>query len=96
MPLASRRTATLAAIAAFIAGETDDERIEKLLWGRLLIDHNQHYPKLERCLIDASPMPRCFALLKLLFLPGALHTKTEDVDIRLETAIPPLLRGPHG
>ncbi len=92
LPLACRRTAPLEAIAAFIAGETDDERIERLIWGLLLIDHRQSYPELERCFIDAPPLPRCFALLKLLFLPGALHTLTGDVDIRPETAIMPLLR----
>ncbi len=92
LPLASRSTASLGAIAAFIARETDDERIEKLLWGLLSIDHRHSYPKLDKCFITVPPLPRCFALLKLLFLPGGLRMGTEEVKIRPEPAIIPLLR----
>jgi CRISPR-associated protein Csx17 len=92
LPIAYRRTASLDAVAAFIAGETDDERIAELLCGMVLIDHRQDYPKLDRCMIDAPPLPRSYALFKLLFLPVPLRTKTGDVDIRPEMAILPLLR----
>ena len=66
LPLACRRSASLDAVAAFIAGEIDDERIEDLLWGFLLIDHRKDYPKLSRCIIDAPPLPRSFAQNEVL------------------------------
>jgi len=92
LPLVHRRTATLDAVASFIAGETNDRRIEELLWGMLLIDHYKDYPALKRAASDAPPLPRSYALLKLLFMPGSLSIKNETVDIRTEMAILPLLR----
>lgn len=92
LPLAHRRTASLDAVSAFIAGETDDERIARLLWGMLLIDHRKPYPILKRTFIDSPPLPRAYALLKLLFLPGPIATETGDVNISPEAAILPLLR----
>lgn len=92
LPLACRRTASLNAIAAFIHGEADDERITELLWGMVLIDHNQTYPKLNRCILDSPPLPRSYALLKLLFLPHPVRTSTGDMDIRPEMATLPMLR----
>lgn len=92
LPLACRRTSSLDAIAAFIAGATEDRRIEELLWGMLLIDHYKDYPILKRRAIDAPPLPRTYALLKLLFMPGSLTTQNENVEVRPEMAILPLLR----
>ena len=73
-PLASRRTASLSSIAAFLAAECDgqrldEERLEELLWGLVLIDHRQPYPVLPFAKPNAPPLPRAYALLKLLFLP---------------------------
>jgi len=92
LPLSCRRTSSLDAIAAFLEGETDDRRIEELLWGMLLIDHYKDYPVLERRVIDAPPLPRSYALLRLLFLPGPLPSQNADVEIRPEMTILPLLR----
>lgn len=92
LPISCRRTSSLDAIAAFIAGATDDRRIEELLWGMLLIDHYKDYPLLKRRTIDAPPLPRSYALLKLLFIPGPLTTQNENVEVRPEMAILPLLR----
>ena len=92
LPLACRRTASRNAIAAFIAGEIDDRRVEELLWGMLLINHYKDYPILKRSPIDAPPLPRSYALLKLLFMPGPLTKQNETVEVRPEMAILPLLR----
>jgi CRISPR-associated protein Csx17 len=91
-PLAFRKAATLDAVSAFIAGETDDERIIRLLLGMLLIDHRKPYPVLKKTTTDAPPLPRAYALLKLLFLPGPITTETGDTMIRSEASILPLLR----
>lgn len=92
LPLSCRRTSSLDAVAAFIAGATDDRRIEELLWGMVLIDYYKDYPILKRRAIDAPPLPRSYALLKLLFIPGSLTTQNENVEVRPEMAILPLLR----
>jgi CRISPR-associated protein Csx17 len=93
LPLVSRRDASLQAISAFIAGEVDDRRIAELLWGLVLIDHRQPYLRLSRQPIDAPPIPRAYALLKLLFSPRPFPVETGDVWIKPEMAILPLLRG---
>lgn len=92
LPIAYRRTASLNAVAAFLAGETDDERIAELLWGLILIDHGQTYPTLVRRTIDSPPLPRSYALLKLLFQPRPLKTVAGDIEVKPEMSILPLLR----
>lgn len=70
LPLWSSCPATLGAIAAFIAEETDDERLEDLLWGLSLVDTaNKSSPApASGNLYDALPLTRLYALLKPLFL----------------------------
>ncbi len=93
LPLAFRRGAGLPAISAFIDGETDDERIAELLWGMILIDHHKPYPTLRRPQVDAPPLPRAFALLRLLFLPHGIETQTGEVPVRPESRVLGLLCG---
>jgi CRISPR-associated protein Csx17 len=92
LPLEGSRTASLDAVAAFIAGETDDERITELLWGMILIDQKGKDLWRTKRSIDTVPLPRVYALLKLLFLPRPLPTTLGDVIIRPEPAIVALLR----
>jgi len=74
LPLDFKRGLSLNTIASFIAGQCDDRRIEDLLRGLVLIDHWQKYPAgLSHATVeDAPPLPREYALLKLLFLPRPL------------------------
>jgi CRISPR-associated protein Csx17 len=94
--LASRRYASLSAIAAFLQGETDDERLEALLHGLALISWRAESAWAPRPSSQIPPiLPRVYALLKLLFLPeGRLNPagSTEPITIRHEPAIVPLLR----
>jgi CRISPR-associated protein Csx17 len=75
LPLASNSTASLDTIAAFLEGDVDDQRIEDLLWGLMLIEQG-NVPTvgqpLERDKTSGRPIPRTYALLKLLFLPRPL------------------------
>jgi len=71
LPVVSRVTAPLDTVAAFIAGEIDDERIEKLLWGLMLISDAGNRSFGARG-ANETPIPRAYALLKLLFLPQPL------------------------
>lgn len=76
LPLASRYTAPLGAIAAFIEGVLDDQRIEQLIWGLMLIDQSRdHKGAVHQQTGDTfatSLLPRAYAPLKLLFLPRPL------------------------
>lgn len=79
LPLASRFTVPLDTVAAFIAGDLDDERIEQLIWGLMLVDGLYGRPARERNKqsrgregADNACVPRAYALLKLLFLPRPL------------------------
>ncbi|GIK15616.1 MAG: hypothetical protein BroJett003_05800 [Planctomycetota bacterium] len=113
LPLDSPFSVPLDVIAAFIAGELDDARIEELIWGLMLIDTprgdlapagmNQSRDG-QRA--DPNPLPREYALLKLLFLPRPLVAERSGdkvycrlarngesgIVIRPEPRILPLLR----
>ncbi|GIW93145.1 MAG: hypothetical protein KatS3mg110_1186 [Pirellulaceae bacterium] len=82
LPIPSYRGASIHDIAAFLAdGYCDDNRIEELLWALVLVDHRK------RAHISSSParvddfplvLPRQYALLKLLFLPGRLVAQPQN------------------
>ena len=94
--LASRRYASLTALDTFLRGETDDERLEALLRGLVLLNwslRSAQFPRISSVL--PPTLPRAYALLKLLSLPdGKLkrYGLTEAVTIRHEPTIVPLLR----
>lgn len=93
LPLSFHRGATLAAISAFLHGETDDERIAELLWGMILIDHSESYPAPRPLQVDAPPLPRPFALLRLSFLPNGIEMRAGEVSVKPEARVLGLLRG---
>lgn len=89
LPLASRSPASLAAISAFLATQTDDRKIEDLLWALNLVQPARVPPGR---LPDSPPLPRTYALLKLLFLPKPLRIGQTEYNIPPEPQILPLLR----
>lgn len=108
LPLGSRHPVPLETIAAFIAGEADDSRVEDLLWGLMLVDaqNSTGLPRRDGH-IEAQPLPRAYALLKLLFLPRPLiadrggdghlrwrYSRRDErgIELRPEVTIVPLLR----
>jgi CRISPR-associated protein Csx17 len=68
-PLTSTRRVSLDTVAEFLAGELDAERISDLMWGLVLCDLSGS-ERLQQRIASAEipPLPRAFALLKLLFL----------------------------
>jgi CRISPR-associated protein Csx17 len=93
LPLVSRRSASLEAIARFIAGEVDEGKIEALLWGLLLIDPTKPSSSLPHWRgEDSPPLPRGYALLKLLFLPFPIGAHDGGVVVKCESSVLPLLR----
>lgn len=71
-PLTGLPAADLAAVLAFLRGETDDERIAGLLAGLVNVKLPQHLPKRE---IPSDQPPAVFGLLKPLFTPDAILQK---------------------
>jgi len=90
-------------ISAIIEGNIDESLVEDLffgfswirwrdieavcdVWKELLFDHGWNRPVTPRI------VPRSFALLKLLFLPGGVRIDDDPIVIRYEPSIIPLLR----
>ena len=96
-PVSSSRFASLARVNAFLNRETDDEKLEDLLSGLVLIDWPQDKApglKIEKRNIPPT-LSRAYALLKLLFLPkGEFQSgpNAETITIKHEPSIIPLLR----
>lgn len=88
LPLDSCSPASLNDVATFLAGETDDHRLEELLWGLLLIDGRkdwrEHLEQLTKPLERPLLLPGAYALLKLLFPPRKLSwpAGTEGVTVK--------------
>lgn len=104
LPLWSPYTVSLETVAAYLAGQTDDKRLEELLWGLVLIDPGGSRSGAKAAVQEmqnAPPLSRLYALLKLLFLHGPIvyrerhwrfASKEEVIIIRPEPRILPLLR----
>jgi len=82
LPLAARFSVPTDVIAAFLSGELDDERIEQLMWGLMLVNMRDNSDSDGRTaggrdatgyrVQTSAPLPPEYALLKLLFLPGPI------------------------
>jgi CRISPR-associated protein Csx17 len=84
LPLAFRYGAPLESIAAWLARSVDQTKIARLLWGLVLIDHDNTPLQFNRAQYT-FPLPRAYALLKLLFLPKPLvieHGTSDKETIR--------------
>lgn len=108
LPIEFHHSASLESVAAFIARELDDCKVEDLLWGLVLIDSTSGAEAVrhERR-SQPPPLPRAYALLKLLFLPRPLVADRDStgnlrwryarrdepgIEIQPEPQILPLLR----
>ena len=94
-PFAFRHPAPVDAIARFLAGETDDARLDALLAGLILLTPGR--PPADLPPLAAAdpvpPLPRAYALLKLLFLPFPLELPHGSrVRIPTEPSVPALLQ----
>jgi len=97
LPLESHFSASADDITAFLAGQVDDERLAEWLWGLMLIDLGKASHKKDLRLTQAGvanqPVPRAYALLKLLFLPSDDALKTAGGEpIKPEVSILSYLR----
>jgi CRISPR-associated protein Csx17 len=91
-PLQSKRFASLGSIAAFLNSQTDDERIEDYLFALNLIEWRNIEPSAPAKKELTTNLPRIYALLKLLFLPGGKFARANDGEIKHEPSIVPMLR----
>lgn len=80
LPLESHFSASAEDITAFLAGQVDDGRLAEWLWGLMLIDlgdaSREDLAPMQPA-PAAQPIPRAYALLKLLFLPNYHALKAE-------------------
>ncbi len=78
LPLTAIYRVPLPDVGAFLEGRTDDRRISELLWGAALIRQRNDWPRPQAARGTVVPIPRAYALLKLLFLPEHLALKSRD------------------
>lgn len=94
LPISALNFISLDNVSRFLAGQLDEQRIEDLLWALILIPQT---PGMVRCQpFDADripPLPRVFALLKLLFLPEPLTINRIPTTIAPESSLVPLITG---
>jgi CRISPR-associated protein Csx17 len=90
LPLAFKTPASLDAIAQFLSRETNDERIEFLLWGFLPVQLPEQ-PESRQQRENCPPLSRLYSVLKLCFLPFPLEVDGEQHLLKPEPAILSLL-----
>jgi CRISPR-associated protein Csx17 len=95
LPLAASNFASLSTVSRFLVSELDEQRIEDLLWGLMLFPQKPGMLKRRAEESDAPPLPRAFALLKLLFLPQAVTVNGVSVSVKAEPSIVSLLTAGH-
>ncbi len=85
LPLDFKQGLPLDAISLFLSGDVSDDRIDELFRALLLIDQRSAFSSLsvQQPLPDAAPLPRQYALLKLLFLPARLAMERDVTDQRV-------------
>jgi len=96
LPLESHFSASADDITAFLSEQVDDERLTEWLWGLMLIDLGKAARRDLRpaqAVVATQPVPRAYALLKLLFLPSNHALKTAGGEpIKPEVSILSYLR----
>jgi CRISPR-associated protein Csx17 len=95
LPLAAANVASFDTVSRFLAGELDEQRVEDLLWGLMLFPQTPGMLNRVADNTDAPPLPRAYALLKLLFLPQPLTVNGATVTIKPEPSIVSLLSAGH-
>ncbi|HEY3963282.1 MAG TPA: type I-U CRISPR-associated protein Csx17 [Planctomycetaceae bacterium] len=78
LPIGSPCHTPLSAISRFLAGQVDDQRLEGLLWGLIAVDHTRRNADMTQDQSSAPPLPRAYALLKLLFLHSPIRTRMDE------------------
>ena len=94
--LGSARTLSRNAVAAFLAGAVDNARVLDLLWGLILVDPDSGRlgRGSSRTAGAVRPLPRSYALLKLVFLPPSRAlVSSSGAMVGPEAAILAHLRG---
>ena len=95
LPLTGFNFVSLDAVRRFLAGELDERHIDELLWGLMLLPQSPGMFSRPADDLDAPPLPRTYALLKLLFLPEPLKVDGQKITIKAEPSVVSLLTGGH-
>jgi CRISPR-associated protein Csx17 len=95
LPLAAANFVSLDTVSRFLARELNEHRIEDLLWGLMLLPQTPGMLNRVANATNAPPLPRAYALLKLLFLPQPIVVNGASVTIKPEPSIVSLLSAGH-
>jgi CRISPR-associated protein Csx17 len=91
LPLFATNFVSLGTVSRFLAGELNDRRIEDLLWGLVLVQQKPGLLAPRPADNGAPPLPRTYALLKLLFLPHPIRVNGAEIQIKAQPEIVALL-----
>lgn len=91
LPLGASNFVSLEAVSQFLADDLDDSRIGDLIWGLVTVKQKTGLIVGKRADVSVLPLPRAYALLKLLFLPERLQINDLPIHIRPESEILALL-----
>jgi CRISPR-associated protein Csx17 len=85
-PLGSPLPVSHTDIAAFLHVLTDDQKLEDLLWGLMLVNPQSHHARAASA-GESSVLPRVYGVLKLTLLPGRLEwaQRASGVALRLNS-----------
>lgn len=72
-------------IAAFLWAATNDEAIQENLWGLVLVDREKEWPVFQCVKPCVRPLPRSYALMKLLFISGRLKIGPSQEPVSIAT-----------
>jgi CRISPR-associated protein Csx17 len=79
LPFDSDFRAPISSVATFLARDIDEQKLEDLLWGLMLVDsRRQLKPK---PVAERTPLPSVYALLKLTLLPRKLKWDAWDGNV---------------
>jgi CRISPR-associated protein Csx17 len=95
LPLSAVSFVSLNTVSRFLAGGLNEQRIEALLWGLILLQQMPGVVAYPNDDTNAPPLPRAFALLKLLFLPNPLWVNGTSVTIKPDPSVVTLLTARH-
>jgi CRISPR-associated protein Csx17 len=98
VPLKASRTASLLSVLTFLAADTDDERLESLIWALTAVDWaNATRPSPAAGAVDSELPPLEYSVLRLLVQQLPLRARdglwTLDHDATLSVADPTVLEG---
>lgn len=91
VPIQGRVTLSPYDVVSFLYGDTDDRLVEELLWGFSLVTwrNDAAAPLRDRWSypVERRPLPRSWALMKLVHMPGKIRGEVVRMEPRIATLL---------